>query len=278
MHLPGFHLITIEPDEAVFLFRRGKLRRQLRPSRYGYLPWRESLMRVPLKAQELVLTQGAHIRDYQPLQLKGELRYRLQAPLRIVERFDFHIDGRKQYRGDGPARLRERVEAELCLAIQAEVGQRDLDACLRDQEVLGVAIAQRLQAAPPIRRFCLRVERFRLLERQPGRELLEARAAAKRTQLRQETEAARFALEAWRQRQEQQLRAQQLQAELEAAETESRILAQRLETTRLQHWQAQQLQNWTWEAHQLREKERRNRYKLDMIPLDPPARPGILYE
>lgn len=142
----GLKYIKTQPTMYLFLYNRGKIKREGAGQSFFYYAPASTLIAVPIGSQDSSFMMNLATADFQEVTVQGQVTYRITDPNRIVQMMDFSLKNNgKAYTSEDPTRLGDRIIMQTEVIIQREVQSRALKEALCSSAQIAQATQQRLQ-------------------------------------------------------------------------------------------------------------------------------------
>jgi len=144
------------PDEHTLIVANGRVVRQGRAVSC-LVTSRRRVLAVPGCSIMTRMSFSARSSDMQPVDIEGELAYKVVSPVKAASNFDFSIDPKtNSHISDGPGSLRRAV---LCIArdlVRDEISRASTEQILGKEHTIGRAVLIRLRHSPRLREMGVR--------------------------------------------------------------------------------------------------------------------------
>ncbi|MCB1318505.1 MAG: band 7 protein, partial [Leptospiraceae bacterium] len=211
------------PSDYVLLFKKGRIKRQGAGLSFFYHAPTSSLVIVPSESRDTPFIFNEATRDFQSIDIQGQVTYRVVDATTLAHMLDFTIDSTGHYTGDGLEKLPVRLTNLVQVILREKLSQLSLREALIAAADLVSFARDRLKSAPQIKELGLDVLDFSILKISPTPEISKALEAATRENLLKEADDAIYQRRNFAVEQERKIKENELQTEI-AVEEKNRLI------------------------------------------------------
>jgi predicted RNase H-like HicB family nuclease len=140
------HFFKGQPTDYVRQYVRGRIRQEGIGLSFYYLPFRTSVVIVPIQSIDASFVFQEMTRAFQTVAIQGQFTYRIVAPGETAQLLNFAIDPRtRQYVSEDPEKLRQRLTNVIHMETRRVVEQMTLEQAITSASELARTVLARLR-------------------------------------------------------------------------------------------------------------------------------------
>jgi predicted RNase H-like HicB family nuclease len=140
------HFFKGQPTDYVLQYVRGRIRQEGTGLSFYYLPFRTSVVIVPIQSIDASFVFQEMTRAFQTVAIQGQFTYRIVAPGETAQLLNFAIDPRtRQYVSEDPEKLRQRLTNVIHMETRRVVEQMTLEQAITSASELARTVLARLR-------------------------------------------------------------------------------------------------------------------------------------
>ena len=214
----GFRYLKTRPADYVLLYRGGKVRKQGAGLSFLYFAPSASLVLVPADSRDAPFIFQETLKDFQTVDIQGQVTYRVQDPTRLASMLDFTVDPTGRPLGDGLEKLQLRLTNQVQVTLREKIRSFVLREALSAGPELVEFVKGRLSEEAVIQELGLSVLDFAILRVSPTPEMARALEATARENLLKEADDAIYQRRNFAVEQERGIKENELQTEIAVEE------------------------------------------------------------
>ena len=219
----GFRYLKTRPADYVLLYRGGKVRKQGAGLSFLYFAPSASLVLVPADSRDAPFIFQETLKDFQTVDIQGQVTYRVQDPTRLASMLDFTVDPTGRPLGDGLEKLQLRLTNQVQVTLREKIRSFVLREALSAGPELVEFVKGRLSEEAVIQELGLSVLDFAILRVSPTPEMARALEATARENLLKEADDAIYQRRNFAVEQERGIKENELQTEIAVEEKQREI-------------------------------------------------------
>ncbi|HBS03599.1 MAG TPA: band 7 protein [Leptospiraceae bacterium] len=219
----GFRYLKTRPADYVLLYRGGKIRKEGPGLSFFYFAPSASLVMVPADSRDAPFIFQETLKDFQAVDIQGQVTYRVQDARRLASMLDFTVDPTGRPLGDGLEKLQLRLTNQVQVTLREKIRGFALREALGAGPELVEFVKGRLSEEPVIQELGLSVLDFAILRVSPTPEMARALEATARENLLKEADDAIYQRRNFAVDQERGIKENELQTEIAVEEKQRQI-------------------------------------------------------
>ncbi|MEQ8352370.1 MAG: SPFH domain-containing protein [Leptospiraceae bacterium] len=219
----GFRYLKTRPADYVLLYRGGKVRKEGPGLSFMYFAPSASLVLVPADSRDAPFIFQETLKDFQAVDIQGQVTYRVQDPRRLASMLDFTVDPTGRALGDGLEKLQLRLTNQVQVTLREKIRGFVLREALSAGPELVEYVKGRLSEEPVIQELGLSVLDFAILRVSPTPEMARALEATAREDLLKQADDAIYRRRNFAVEQERGIKENELQTEIAVEEKQREI-------------------------------------------------------
>ncbi|MCB1170021.1 MAG: band 7 protein [Leptospiraceae bacterium] len=219
----GFRYLKTRPADYVLLYRGGKVRKQGPGLSFLYFAPSASLVLVPADSRDAPFIFQETLKDFQTVDIQGQITYRVKDPARLASMLDFTVDPAGRPLGDGLEKLQLRLTNQVQVTLREKIRGYILREALSAGPELVEFVRGRLGEEPVLQELGLIVLDFAILRVSPTPEMARALEATARENLLKEADDAIYQRRNFAVDQERGIKENELQTEIAVEEKQRQI-------------------------------------------------------
>ncbi len=219
-----FRYFKGSPDSYVVKFHDGKVTRHGRGISFYYMPSVSTVMALPSIACDTPFIFTEPTVNFQDVSLQGTVVYRITKPLAVAEQFDFGVDRRGKYTGEGADKLALRVINTVQRHARGHVSRRALEDVLRDVGQVTEAVAANVAHDEELARTGITVESLHFTTARAMPEVQKALQTEYREKIQREADEAIYARRGAAVENERKIKERELATEIELSNRRKQLV------------------------------------------------------
>jgi len=135
-----------QPNEYVFKYAGGRLRRQGPGLAFYYLRHNTQIVTVPTSSADAHFVFNEVTANFQLVTIQGQCTYRIANPAQAAALLNFTIEPHtRAYLAEDPERLPQRITNIIQMETRAEIQGRSLEETLRQSEAIAAGVMARIR-------------------------------------------------------------------------------------------------------------------------------------
>ena len=245
----NFRYIKVEPTTFLMQFKNGQLRRKgLGLSFWYYLP-NTSLVAIPVGSTDIPFMFKESTQDFQEVTVQGQVVFRISDPEQLSSLMNYTLkkDG-SSYTSSDPDKLHNRLVNLVQVAMQQELGEKNLREAIISSQQLAQSIHSQLTESTVIKSLGLEIIDLAILAIKPTPDMARALEAVVREELLEEADEALYKRRNSSIEYERSVKENELKTELTIEQKQQQIREEKLKAERSLQEQKRQIQQEKLEA------------------------------
>ena len=210
----GIRFMKASPTNHVIHYKNGAAVREGAGLAFLYYEPTSTIASVPLASNDVPFVFTETTADFQTVTVQGQLTYRVADPQRLAALLDFTVDGHGAFRGEGPAKLGQRLINEAQILTNDFIHRGTLKEALRSAEPLAQAVLQGFRSSPAMAMLGVEILGFSVLAIRPTPEMARALEAEAREALQKDADQALYDRRNYAVEQERTIKESELNTEI----------------------------------------------------------------
>lgn len=229
----GFRYVKASPSNYLLQYRNGRIVREGTGLAFYYFAPRSTLVSVPLNAVDVPFMFEEITRDFQTVNLQGQISYRITQPKVLAEQQNYSLLPNGSYASEDPQQLPVRVLNAVKAQFRALLQGLDLRDVLRATEQLAIAAREGLAGSPSLKALGIEIGDLGLLAVKPNPETARALEAPMREEILKQADDATYTRRNAAIEQELTVRENELRSELVIEQKKRQVRETQVESERV---------------------------------------------
>lgn len=225
----GINYIKFDSMTYVVVFKNGKVSKEGRGLSFFYFAPSTSIAAVPLGSNNLPFIFSEVTKDYQTVNIQGQITYKISNPKQLAELLDFTINDKGLYKKDDTEKLNQRIISEAQTATSSYIHEQGLKEAIRSAKTIESKISDGVMNSPAIAQLGVDILAVNVLAVKPTPEMARALETETREQLQQEADQAIYERRNFAVEQERKIKESELNTEIAVEEKKKQIAEKQME-------------------------------------------------
>ena len=226
--------VKFDPNDYVFVYKRGKARREGKGLSFWYLPRITSIVNVPIETKTRPFVFSEITSDYQNMTVQGEIIYCISEPKTIIEKVNFAVDSKTlKYISDDYTKISDRIVNVIKTMITKEMAQIQMTDAMRASEAIVKNVNSKVSANTYFKSMGIEITSFNILSILPNAETSRALEANAREKILKEADDAIYDRRNSALEQERKIKENELNTEIAVEKKKQEIKEAQLEAERI---------------------------------------------
>lgn len=226
----GFNYIKFDSLTYVIQFKGGKVAREGRGLSFFYFAPSSSIAAIPMGSNGLPFIFSDTTKDYQTVNIQGQITYKISNPRQVSELLDFTVDSRGVYKKDDIEKLNQRIINEAQTATSTFLGELGLKDAIRSAKAVEQRISEGLGASTTVGTLGIEILSVNILAIKATPEMERALETETREKLQQGADQAVYERRNFAVEQERMIKESELNTEIAVEEKRKQIAEKQMES------------------------------------------------
>lgn len=213
----------------VIKFKNGKIDKEGRGLSFFYFAPTTSISAVPMGSNNLPFIFSETTKDYQTVNIQGQISYKVSNPKLLAELLDFTVDEKGMYKKDDSEKLNQRIINDAQTSTSTYIHSLGLKDAIRSAKTIEQRITEGLAASQAISMLGIDILGVSILGVRATPEMERALETETREQLQQEADQAIYGRRNFAVEQERRIKESELNTEIAVEEKKKQISEKRME-------------------------------------------------
>ncbi|MBS1624057.1 MAG: membrane protease subunit, stomatin/prohibitin [Bacteroidetes bacterium] len=225
----GINYIKFDSMTYVIRFKNGKIDKEGRGLSFFYFAPTTSISAVPMGSNNLPFIFSETTKDYQTVNIQGQISYKIDNPKLLAELLDFTVDEKGIYKKDDSEKLNQRIINDAQTSTSTYIHSLGLKDAIRSAKTIEQRITEGLAASQAISMLGIDILGVSILGVKATPEMERALETETREQLQQEADQAIYGRRNFAVEQERRIKESELNTEIAVEEKKKQIAEKRME-------------------------------------------------
>lgn len=225
----GINYIKFDSMTYVIKFKNGKIDKEGRGLSFFYFAPTTSISAVPMGSNNLPFIFSETTKDYQTVNIQGQISYKVSNPKLLAELLDFTVDEKGTYKKDDSEKLNQRIINDAQTSTSTYIHSLGLKDAIRSAKTIEQRITEGLAASQAISMLGIDILGVSILGVRATPEMERALETETREQLQQEADQAIYGRRNFAVEQERRIKESELNTEIAVEEKKKQISEKRME-------------------------------------------------
>ncbi len=225
----GINYIKFDSMTYVIKFTNGKIDKEGRGLSFFYFSPTTSISAVPMGSNNLPFIFSETTKDYQTVNIQGQISYKISNPKLLAELLDFTVDEKGIYKKDDSEKLNQRIINDAQTSTSTYIHSLGLKDAIRSAKTIEQRITEGLAASQAISMLGIDILSVSILGVRATPEMERALETETREQLQQEADQAIYGRRNFAVEQERRIKESELNTEIAVEEKKKQISEKRME-------------------------------------------------
>lgn len=225
----GINYIKFDSMTYVIKFKNGKIDKEGRGLSFFYFAPTTSISAVPMGSNNLPFIFSETTKDYQTVNIQGQISYKVSNPKLLAELLDFTVDEKGMYKKDDSEKLNQRIINDAQTSTSTYIHSLGLKDAIRSAKTIEQRITEGLAASQAISMLGIDILGVSILGVRATPEMERALETETREQLQQEADQAIYGRRNFAVEQERRIKESELNTEIAVEEKKKQISEKRME-------------------------------------------------
>lgn len=226
----GIRFIKFDSMTYVIKFKNGQIKKEGRGLSFFYYEPTSSITAVPIGSNNLPFIFSETTKDYQTVNIQGQITYKISNPKQLAELLDFTVNANGVYKKDDAEKLNQRIVNEAQTATSSFIHGLGLKEAIRSAKPIEIKITEGLTGSQAITMLGIEVLSINILAIKATPEMERALETETREKLQQEADQAIYERRNFGVEQERKIRESELNTEIAVEEKQKQIAEKQTET------------------------------------------------
>ncbi len=226
----GIKFTRFDSMTYVIKFKNGHIAKEGRGLSFWYYEPTTSITAVPIGSNNLPFIFSETTKDYQTVNIQGQITYKIGNPKLLAELLDFTVNGKGVYKKDDTEKLNQRIVNEAQTATSAYIHGLGLKEAIRSAKMIETKITDGLTVSQAITMLGIEILSINILAIKATPEMERALETETREKLQQEADQAIYERRNFAVEQERKIRESELNTEIAVEEKQKQIAEKQTET------------------------------------------------
>lgn len=252
----GFNYIQFDSMNYVIHYQDGKVKKEGRGLSFFYFAPKSSIVAIPLVSNDFQFTFRETTKDYQEVNLQGQVTFKVAQPKMLAQALDFTVNKAGNYIKRDYEKIEQRIINEAQTSSGAFVQTLNLKEAIRKHDQIEQRIFDDLQNSKTINMLGLEILSVNILGISPNPEMARALETQTRELLQKEADEAVYERRNFAVEQERIIKESELNTDIAVEEKQKQIAQKEMETEVVKQKNEQQLRTMKVKADFAIEEEK----------------------
>jgi regulator of protease activity HflC (stomatin/prohibitin superfamily) len=219
----GIRYIKTRPIDYVILFKSGQIKKKGSGLGFFYFAPSSTIVLVPADTRDAPFIFQEITKDYQEINIQGQVTYKVKDPEMLSSLLDFTIDPQGRYIGDGVEKLNLRMTNLIQVAVREKFRSMELTEALTAASELYEPVLERMRKSTTLQELGIEVLDFNILKISPLPEVARALESTTRENFLKQSDEAVYTRRNFAVEQERKIKENELQTQI-AVEEKNRTI------------------------------------------------------
>ena len=219
----GIKFIRFDSMTYVIKFKNGEIAKEGRGLSFFYYEPTSSITAVPIGSNNLPFIFSETTKDYQTVNIQGQITYKIGNPKQLAELLDFTVNRNGVYKKDDTEKLNQRIVNEAQTATSSFIHELKLKEAIRSGKTIETNITEGLTVSKAITMLGVEILSINILAIKATPEMERALETETREQLKQEADHAIYERRNFAVEQERKIKESELNTEIAVEEKQKQI-------------------------------------------------------
>lgn len=225
----GIKFIKFDSMTYVIKFKNGKVAREGRGLSFFYYSPTTSISAIPIGSNNLPFIFSEITKDYQTVNIQGQIAYKISNPKQLAELLDFTVNEKGIYKKDDTEKLNQRIISEAQTATSAFIHGLGLKDAIRSAKSIEEKISGGVMTSQSISQLGVEILSVNVLAIKATPEMERALETETRERLQQEADFAIYERRNFAVEQERKIKETELNTEIAVEEKKKQIAEKQTE-------------------------------------------------
>jgi len=225
----GIKFIKFDSMTYVIKFKNGKVAKEGRGLSFFYYAPTTSIAAVPIGSNNLPFIFSETTKDYQTVNIQGQIAYKIGNPKQLAELLDFTVNEKGIYKKDDIEKLNQRIIGEAQTSTSAFIHELGLKEAIRSAKSIGAKISDGVMNSQAIAMLGIEILGVNVLAIRATPEMERALETETREKLQQEADQAIYERRNFAVEQERRIKESELNTEIAVEEKKKQIAEKQIE-------------------------------------------------
>lgn len=226
----GIKYIKFDSMTYVMKFKNGQIVKEGRGLSFFYFAPTTSISAVPIGSNNLPFIFSETTRDYQTVNIQGQIAYKIGNPKQLAELLDFTVNEKGVYKKDDTEKLNQRIISEAQTATSSFIHSLGLKEAIRSAKLIESKISEGVMNSQAISLLGVEIISVNILAVRATPEMERALETETREQLQQEADQAIYERRNFAVEQERRIKESELNTEIAVEEKKKQIAEKQMES------------------------------------------------
>lgn len=226
----GIKYIKFDSMTYVMKFKNGQIVKEGRGLSFFYFAPTTSISAVPIGSNNLPFIFSETTRDYQTVNIQGQIAYKIGNPKQLAELLDFTVNEKGVYKKDDTEKLNQRIISEAQTATSSFIHSLGLKEAIRSAKLIESKISEGVMNSQAISLLGVEIISVNILAVRATPEMERALETETREQLQQEADQAIYKRRNFAVEQERRIKESELNTEIAVEEKKKQIAEKQMES------------------------------------------------
>ena len=226
----GIKYIKFDSMTYVMKFKNGQIAKEGRGLSFFYFAPTTSISAVPIGSNNLPFIFSETTRDYQTVNIQGQIAYKIGNPKQLAELLDFTVNEKGVYKKDDTEKLNQRIISEAQTATSSFIHSLGLKEAIRSAKLIESKISEGVMNSQAISLLGVEIISVNILAVRATPEMERALETETREQLQQEADQAIYERRNFAVEQERRIKESELNTEIAVEEKKKQIAEKQMES------------------------------------------------
>lgn len=226
----GIKHIKFDSMTYVLHYKNGNIKREGRGLSFFYFAPNSSIVAIPMGSNDLPFIFNESTKDYQTVNIQGQISYKITNPKTLADVLDFTVDDNGQYKKNDIEKLNQRIINEAQTATSSFIHEIKLKDAIRSAKNIEERILEGLKASQAISMLGIEILGANILAIQATPEMARALETETREKLQQEADQAIYERRNFAVEQERKIKESELNTEIAVEEKQKQIAEKKMES------------------------------------------------
>jgi len=226
----GINFIKFDSLTYVIKFKNGRVEKEGRGLSFFYYAPTTSISAVPIGSNNLPFIFSETTKDYQTVNIQGQITYKIGNPRQLADVLDFTVNANGMYKKDDTEKLNQTIVNEAQTATSSFIHQLGLKEAIRAAKIIETKITEGLSNSQAIKLLGIEILTINILAIKATPEMERALETETRESLQQEADQAIYARRNFAVEQERKIKESELNTEIAIEEKNKQIAEKQAET------------------------------------------------
>ncbi len=226
----GIKFIGFDSMKYVIKFENGKIAKEGRGLSFFYYEPTSSITAVPVGSNNLPFIFRETTKDYQTVNIQGQITYKIGNPKQLAELLDFTVNGKGVYKKNDTEKLNQTIVNEAQTATSSFIHGLGLKEAIRSGKKIETNITEGLSVSKAITMLGIEILSTNILAIKATPEMERALETETREQLQQEADHAIYERRNFAVEQERKIKESELNTDIAVEEKQKQIAEKQTET------------------------------------------------